>query len=90
MLAYFFHIKISTFSPPKGRGSGIGVGDGGQGLRGARALPKIREKFFSDNFYVKFGHFSGKNHVNLGNFVTFLGKYHKNLGILIPFGARIV
>jgi len=80
MLAYFFHIKISTFSPPKGRGSGIGVGDGGQGLRGARALPKIREKFFSDNFYVKFGHFSGKNHVKLRNFVNFSGQARSQRG----------
>jgi len=34
-------------------------------------LPKIRGKFFSANFYVKFGHFSGKNHVKLGQFINF-------------------
>ena len=39
--------------------------------------PKIREKNFSGNFYVKFGHFSGKNHVKLKDFVNFSGKYKK-------------
>ena len=34
------------------------------------------------NYYVKFGHFSGKNHVKLGNFVNFSGKCHKNSGII--------
>jgi len=48
----------------------IGVGDGGQ-REGARApLPEIGEKM-SGNFYVKFGHFSGKTHVKLRNFVDF-------------------
>ena len=28
--------------------------------------PKIREKYFSGNYYEKFGHFSGKIHVNSG------------------------
>jgi len=52
----------------------IGVGDGG---RGARAPPpKIREKYLSGNYHVKFGHFSGK--------------YHKNSGILILFRAKIM
>jgi len=36
----------------------IGVGDGG---REGTCPPKIREKYFSGNYYVKFGHFSGKN-----------------------------
>ena len=51
------------------------IGDGRQG--GAR-VPKIREKYFSGNYYVQLGHFSGKNHVKFGNFVNFSGKYHKN------------
>jgi len=38
------------------------VGDGG---RGGTCPPKIRKKNFSGNFCVKFGHFSGKNHVKL-------------------------
>jgi len=46
--------------------------------RGARAPPpKIREKYFSGNHYVKFGLFSGKNHAKSGNFVNFSGKYQK-------------
>ena len=39
--------------------------------------PKMCEKILSANFYVKFGHFSAKNHVKLGNFVNFSGKYQK-------------
>jgi len=58
----------------------IGIGDG------SRGAPKIPEKYFSGN-YVKFGHFSGKNHVKFGNVVNFSGKYHKNLGILLIFRA---
>jgi len=38
----------------------IGVKDGGQGEAESRAHPKIREKYFSGNYYVKFGHFSDK------------------------------
>ena len=38
---------------------------------GARAPLKFGKKI-SGNFYVKFGHFSGKNHVKLGNFVNFV------------------
>jgi len=49
--------------------------------------PKIQEKFFWGNYFVKFGHFSGKNHVKFWNFVDFSGKY-KNLGILIIFGQE--
>jgi len=45
---------------------------------------KIGEKI-SGYFYVKFGHFSCKNHVKLGNFVNFSVKCHKNSGILIIF-----
>jgi len=40
--------------------------------------PKIREKMFFVNYYVKFGHFWGKNHVKFGNFDNFSGKNHKN------------
>ena len=46
---------------------------------------KNREKYFSGNYYVKFGHISGKNRVKFGNFVNFSGKYRKNSGILIFF-----
>ena len=35
-------------------------------------------KYFSGSYYdVKFGHFSGKNHVKFGNFVNFSGEYQK-------------
>jgi len=33
--------------------------------------PKIREKYFSGNYHVKFGHFLGKNHVKLGILLVF-------------------
>ena len=49
---------------------------------------KIGKKI-SGNYYVKLGHFPGKNRVKFGNFVNFSGKY-KNSGILIIFRARIV
>ena len=64
----------------------IGVGDGHM----PPPLPtqKNREKYFSGNNYVKFGHFSGKNRVKFGNFfINFSGKYHKNSGILLIFRA---
>ena len=55
-------------------GTSIGVGDGG--TKG-HVPPKIREKYFSGNYYVKFRPFSGKkNHVKFGNFVNLSGKYH--------------
>ena len=59
----------------------------------ARAPPpkkkkKFGKKYFSGNYYVKFGHFSGKNRVKFGNFVNFSGKYNKNSGILIIFGQE--
>jgi len=47
----------------------IGVGDGRQG--GTCPPQKIGRKFFRAIFCVKFGHFSGKNHIKLGNFVHF-------------------
>jgi len=39
---------------------------------------KLMKKYFSSNYYVKFGHFSGKNRVKFRNFVNFSGKYRKN------------
>ena len=57
--------------------------------RGTRS-PKIREKYFSGNYYVEFGHFSSKNRVKCGNFVNFSEKCHKNSGILLIFRARIM
>jgi len=65
----------------------IGVEDGGQG---EGQCPLKFGKIFSVNYYVKFGHFSGKNHVKFGNFVNFSGKHHKNSGILKFFRARIM
>jgi len=50
--------------------------------------PKIGEKYFSGNYYLKFGHFSGKNHLKFRNFVNFSGKYNKNSGILIIFSGK--
>jgi len=44
---------------------------------GDRGAPKIREKYFSGNYYVEFGHFSGKNHVKFVNFVNFSEKFIK-------------
>jgi len=61
-----------------------------RGAGGARVPLKFRKNIFSGNYYVKFGHFSGKNRVKLGNFVNFSGKYHKNSGILIIFQGRIM
>jgi len=55
---------------------GVGTGEGG----GGTCPPKIREKIFFGQLlplYVKFGHFSGKNHVKFENFVNFSGKYKK-------------
>jgi len=41
--------------------------------------PKIQEKisFFSDNYYEKFGYFSGKNNVIFGHFVNLSGNIIK-------------
>jgi len=69
--------------PPEGFGGplseappwGIGVGAGG---RGHMPPPlKFGKKIFSVNYHVKFGHFSGKNHAQFGNFVNFSEKYLK-------------
>jgi len=71
--------------------SSVVVVDGGKGHVPPTPNKKNREKYFSgNNYYVKFGHFSGKNHVKLGIFVNFSAKYHKNSGILIIFRKRIV
>ena len=43
-------------------------------------------KYFLGNYYVKFGHFSGKNHVEFGNFVNCSGKY-KKLGYFAIFSG---
>jgi len=41
-------------------------------------------KYFSGNYYVKFGHFSGENRVKFGYFVVnFSGKYNKNSSIFL-------
>ena len=53
----------------------IGVGDGGRGRQQGHLSPpppskKIGKMFFG-NYYVKYGHFSGKNLAKFGNFVNF-------------------
>ena len=53
----------------------IGVGE-----HGSTWPPEIWGKYFSGNYYVKFRHFSGKNHVKLGNFVIFSGKNRVKFG----------
>ena len=50
--------------------------------------PKIRKQIFWGNYYVKFGHFSGKNHVKFGNFVNFSGKYYKKFGYFANFSGK--
>jgi len=50
--------------------------------------PKIREKYFSGNYYAKFGNFSGENHVKFGNFAIFSGNYYKSSGTLLIFGQE--
>jgi len=77
-----FQMQLSLITPVT-----IAGGDAGQG--GTRA-PKIWEKYFSGNYYVKFAHFSGKNRVKFRNFVSFSDKYHKNSVILLIFQARIM
>jgi len=49
----------------------IGVGDGEAG--GGMCPLKFGKKYFSGTYCVKFGHFSGRNSVKLGNFVNFSG-----------------
>ena len=73
----------------KQRRTYISVGDGDRGARAPLPPPKKWKKN-SGNFYIKFGHFSGKNRVLLENFVNFSGKRHTNSGILIIFRTRIM
>jgi len=54
----------------------MGVGDEGAG---ARAPLKFGNKYFSGNYYVKFGHFSGKNPVKFGYFVNFSGIFQTKM-----------
>jgi len=49
----------------------IGVGDGGRG-RVCTCPPKIREKYFSGTYYVKFGHFCGQESCKIRTFCWFL------------------
>jgi len=65
----------------------MGVGDGRQG---GHVPLEIQKKIFSGNYYVKFGHFSGKKPNNHVKFGILGGKYRKNSGILIIFRARIM
>jgi len=51
----------------------IGVGDGEQGGHVPLSKKNSRKKYFSGNYYLKSGHFSGKNHVKFRNFVNFSG-----------------
>jgi len=60
----------------------IGVGDGG-GQGGS--APQNSGNIFLDNFYVKFGYFSGKNHVKLGNFVNFSSMNRVKFGHFVNF-----
>ena len=89
---YFFKNLLFVLSFIDEQGCSVFIGVEDMGARGARAPPpqKNREKYFSGNYCVKFGHFSGKNSVKFRKFVNFSGKYHKNKGILIIFRARIM
>jgi len=60
------------------------------GEGGARAPLKFGKKYFLGNYYVKFGHFSGKNHAKFENFVNFSGKYHKKFGYFDNFSGMNV
>jgi len=74
-LTYIFYYIPTSFinrfflSIPSFKGSNIGEIDGGRG--GGRCPLKFRKKYFSSNYYVKFGYFSGKNHVKFGHFADF-------------------
>jgi len=60
----------------------------------ARASPpqkkKLKNNTFSGNYYVKFGHFSGKNRVKLGNVVNFSENVIKIRVFFSNFLARIM
>jgi len=57
----------------------------GDSRGGGATAPKNSGKIFLDNYYVKFRHLLGKDHVEFRNFVNFSGKCHTNSGILIIF-----
>jgi len=51
----------------------------------------VREKYFSGNYRVKFGHFSGKYHAKFWNFVTFFAQISlKKFGHFYHFRANII
>jgi len=89
---YLCQILPLTFdrSGSKSKVKTIGVGDGGQGEHVLPPQKKIGKNIFRAIIYVKFEHFSGKNHVKFGNFVNFSGKYYKNSGILIISRAGVM
>ena len=75
------HYRVSQKSSPPHRRRRRG--------QGGHVPPKIREEYFSGNYYLKFGYFVGKNNVKFGNFVNFSGKKHyKNSGILLIVGQE--
>ena len=46
-------------------------------------------KFFSGNYHVKFGHFSGKYHKNSGILIFFSVKNHVKFGRFVNFSYII-
>ena len=46
---------------------------------------KKSAKYFFCNYYVKFGHFYGNNHVKFENFVNFSGKNHVKFRHFVNF-----
>jgi len=66
----------------------MGGGGGGGGQGGGHVPPKIREKYFSGNYYVNSGIIGQKNDIKFQNFVNFSGKYNKNSRILLIFGQE--
>ena len=71
---------LESWRPPGGlwrpplRGPSLGHRRRSRG-QGTHAPLKFGKKYFSVNYHVKFGHFSGKNHAKFGNFVNFSEKY---------------
>ena len=64
----------------------IGVGDGGG--QGSTCPSKIRGKYFSGNYYVKFGNFRAKIMLISGFLLNFQANIIKKLGILSYFRAK--
>jgi len=64
----FFYLPINDFNiyaPNRGSTMTTGIGDRRQGARPPPNKNKKNSgKLFLGNYYVKIGHFSGKNHVN--------------------------